>query len=868
MERRLAGRGLDRHSLGRAKFLQEVETWREEKGGVILDQLAQLGASLDWTRTQFTLGPQFVEAVNTAFIKLMDAGLIYRGEKMVNWSPVLGSAISDMEVTHVQVGGGEWYEVPGCDHPVQLGVMVDIAYKLVGGEQELVVSTTRPETMLGDTGLAVHPEDGRYKAWHGAKVWHPTRQCEIPVVCDDSVDMELGTGVVKITPAHDHSDWEMGARHGLEVISVMDDAGKMTNVPQQFQGLDRFEAREEVCCWLESKGLLRGRREDHSMVIPVCHRTGDILEPRLKSQWFITTDKMAELACRAVADGDLKLDPAEYGAVWRQFLGEERQQDWCISRQIWWGHQVPAYHCSSSHQHLWVAAHSEEEARRKAGEKLGCDGSVLTVSRDSDVLDTWFSSALYPAAVFGWPHNTEDLQTFYPLSLMETGHDILFFWVGRMVMLGVALTGKLPFSEVMLHGVVSDSQGRKMSKSLGNVVDPLHLIHGASLDQLEQELTLAEQSGNISSDERELAWSGMLAQFPDGIPQHGVDPVRWGLLSYDCKQKQINLNLTVLNNAGAWCNKIWQLARFLHFAHDKVSEHNLEKIPKNFQPGLMDMWILSQLATAVRNVNEAFEQKELNVVTRELRRFIYTDLCDNYVEYIKTSFKDPTSPEFLPSLLILHSCVMTSLKLLHPIMPFITEELYQRLPSLPKETRQESIMIEKYPVATDWNGFLNESLANTIESALSVVTAVRSMKKRYSLKSALTPDIIVCHGGTDLSSCEEIIQRMARVGNIQFSQEVIPQQSLPFGFTQYVTEDLTVYMDVGKHLDISKEITKIDELLAKVDRDRVKVNKLLKGKFQFRKSPEEVASKHAELDEVVKQLNNQREILEKLQSNV
>ena len=281
----------------------------------------------------------------------------------------------------------------------------------------------------------------------------------------------------------------------------------------------------------------------------------------------------------------------------------------------------------------------------------------------------------------------------------------------------------------------------------------------------------------------------------------------------------------------------------------------------------MDMWILSQLATVVRNVNEAFEQKQLNVVTRELRRFIYTDLCDNYVEYIKSNLKDPTSSEFLPSLLILHSCAMTSLKLLHPIMPFITEELYQRLPRLPKEIRQESIMIEKYPVATDWNEFLNESLANTIESALSVVTAARSMKKSYNLKSDLAPDIIVCHEGTELSSCEEIIRRMARVGSIKFSQEVLPQQSLPFGFTQCVTEDMTVYMDIGNHLDISKEIKKIDELLDKVDRDRVKVNKLLKGKFQFRKSPEEVARKHAELDEVVKQLNNQRKILEKLRSN-
>ena len=865
MERQLAVRGLDRHQLGRDEFLEEVGRWREEKGGVILDQLAQLGASLDWSRTQFTLSPQFVKAVNTAFTRLMDGGLIYRAEKLVNWSPALSSAISDMEVTHVQVGGGEAYEVPGWDRPVQLGVMVDIAYKVVGSEEELVVSTTRPETMLGDTGLAVHPDDERYKKWHGASVWHPTRQCQIPVVCDQSVDIELGTGAVKITPGHDFNDWELGARHGLEVINVMDDDGRMTNVPKEFEGLHRFQAREEICSRLAELGLLRGRREDHSMVIPVCHRTGDILEPRLKSQWFLKTDKMAELAFRAVKDRDLTLDPEEYKSVWSKYLGEESHRDWCISRQIWWGHQVPAYLCSTPGGEVWVAAHSEEEARRKAAGQLGCDQSSLTVRRDSDVLDTWFSSALYPAAVFGWPDDTPDLERFYPLSMMETGHDILFFWVGRMVMLGVGLTGKLPFSRVLLHGVVSDSQGRKMSKSLGNVVDPLHLIHGASLDQLEQELNLAVEKGNISEEEGSLAWSGMMAQFPEGIPQYGVDAVRWGLLSYDCKQTQINLNLAVLNSAGTWCNKIWQLARFLHLAHEKASQNNLEKLPSNFQPGLMDMWILSQLATAVRNVNEAFDRAELNVVVRELRKFIYTDLCDNYVEYIKTSLKDPASPEFLPSLLILHSCVMSSLKMLHPIMPFITEELFQRLPSLPKEKRLDSIMIEKYPAATDWNGFLNESLASTIETALAVVTGARSMKKRYNLKSETAPDLIVC---SDLASCEEIIQRLAGVGNIQFTDEEISPESLPHGFTQYLGSDLTFYMDVGKHLDIDSEIEKIDAMLAKVERDRVKVNKLLKGKFQYRKSPEEVASKHAELDKVVQQLQGQKEIFEKLRSNV
>ena len=870
MERQLAARGLDRHQLGREQFVAEVEKWKEEKGGIILDQLKQMGASLDWSRTQFTMSPEFQKAVNTAFIKLMDAGLVYRAEKLVNWSPHLRSAISDMEVTHIEVEGGQMFDVPGSPDPVQFGVMVDIGYKVVGSkdEEEIVVSTTRPETMLGDTGVAVHPDDPRYKKFHGAKVWHPFRQCSIPVVTDTYVDMEMGTGAVKITPGHDYNDWDLGARHGLEVINVMDDQGRMINVDDEFTGKNRFQVRGEICEKLAELGLLRGQR-DHAMVIPVCHRTGDVLEPRLVPQWFIKTDKMAEMACKAVKEKDLTLDPSEFDSIWLQFLDEDKQRDWCVSRQIWWGHTVPAYKCSvkddPSHE-TWVAAHDQQEAKEKASVKLGIDMEKIIVTRDTDVLDTWFSSALYPFAAFGWPKSDWNSQ-YYPLDLMETGHDILFFWVARMVMMSVALNGKLPFSDVMLHGVVSDSQGRKMSKSLGNVVDPLHLIHGASLDKLKNELKDSLEKGNISKDEMELSLEGMVEQFPNGIPQHGVDPVRWGLLTYDVKQRQINLNLTILNNAGAWCNKIWQLARFLNMSHEKISKEDLETLPKNFQPGLMEMWILSQLAQTVRSVNESFEKRELNLVTRDLRKFIYTDLCDTYVEYIKPNLSDPNNPAFLPSLLILHSCVISSLKMVHPIMPFITEELYQRLPCLPKEKRKDSIMIDSYPVATDWNSFLNENLSQVIDTALTAVTGVRNIKKRYNLNKDARPNIIICSSIPEVAQCEEIIQRLSKCGDIHFSEETIDPNSLPFGYSQYSDENVTVFMEVGKHMDVDKEINKIDTMLAKVEKDRIKLNKTLKGKFQFRKSPEEVATKHAEFDEVVKKLNEQKEILQKMKFN-
>jgi len=864
VERHLAAKGLTRHDLGREDFIEEVGKWKNEKGSKILGQLEELGASLDWSKDQFTMSPQFQKAVNSAFIKLLDAGLIYRDKQLVNWSPELRSAISDMEVTHVDVEERTFFDVPGYDNPVQFGVMVDIAYKVVGSEEELVVSTTRPETMLGDTGLAVNPGDGRYKKYHGARVWHPFRECEIPVVVDDHVDPEKGTGVVKITPAHDNNDWEVGRRHGLQVVTVMDESGHMVGECTKFVGMHRFMAREVVCDELEELGLFRGEKE-HSMVVPVCGRTGDVVEPMLKPQWYMNTKKVAEMACTAVTDKDLVIDPEEYKAVWLKFLGSDNQRDWCVSRQIWWGHQVPAYYCSAGTAECWVGAECEGEARSKASAVLGCEEDSITVERDKDVLDTWFSSGLYPFAVFGWPDKTPDLDRFYPLDIMETGHDILFFWVGRMVMLGIALTGKLPFSEVLLHGVICDSQGRKMSKSLGNVVDPLHLVHGASLDKLSLELAQSEEQGHISSEERQLAWEGMKTEFPEGIPAHGVDPLRWALLTYDVKQQQLNLNLSVVGNGGAWCNKVWQLARFLLMAHDKAGDKKLNTVPGDFQPGLMDMWILGQLATTVQLVNAEMEQRELHMVTKVLRKFIYNDLCDTYVEYIKPSLSDPNNPEFLSSLLILHSCVLTSLKMLHPIMPFVTEELYQRLPFLPNERRKESIMIDSFPQPIEWNGFVNEELPAYVELALVVVTGVRATKKNYDLSAKVKPQVFVCCDEPALGQFEEVIQRLSGCGDIKFTQEFIDPKSLPYGFVEYVGDDcVKVYIDVGEYLDIGKEIEKVNAKLTKIEKERVKLEKSLKGKFKYRKSEEEVAQRNSEYDAIVVKLNEQLEILEKM----
>ena len=452
----------------------------------------------------------------------------------------------------MSVSGRTSLEVPGYDGKVTFGVMTRLAYRLVGEEGEVVVGTTRPETMLGDTAVAVHPADPRYSHLIGKMVWHPFRQEPIPIVADEAADPSLGTGAVKITPAHDRKDWEVAQRHGLPLLEMLDREGRVS-CQGQFLGQHRFEARETVCRALEELGLLRGE-EEHAMTIPVCSRTGDVVEPLVTPQWFLDTSQVTKLAAQAVREGDLVLEPAQHRAVWQGFMEEGR--DWCLSRQIWWGHQVPAYSCTAaSGRQCWVAAASEQEARAKAAQELGEEPD--TVTRDEDVLDTWFSSGIYPFAALGWPEErSSDLERFYPLDLMETGHDILFFWVGRMVMLGIALTSKLPFPEVLLHGVVTDPEGRKMSKSLGNVLDPLHLIHGASLEQLDAGLQQSLADGYLEPEELELAGLSLRSQWPQGIPAHGVDPVRWALASYDVKAQQISLEPRVLQTAGTWCNKV------------------------------------------------------------------------------------------------------------------------------------------------------------------------------------------------------------------------------------------------------------------------------------------------------------------------
>jgi len=867
-----AKQGITKQDLGREKFIEKVQEWKKEKGDTILKQLEEMGASLDWSRTQFTLSPEYTQSVNKAFIQLFNKGIIYRKESLINWCSVLQSTISDIEVNHVSVEGRTNFQIPGFQGEVEFGVMTDIAYKVTNSCDEIVVSTTRPETMLGDTAIAVNPNDSRYAHLVGQTVWHPFREEEIPIIADSYVDPEFGTGAVKITPAHDPNDFEIGVGHGLPMLKVFNEDGTVNENGGEFRDEHRFAVRSSICDKLERLGLYRGSK-DHAMSIPVCGRTGDVVEPMIKDQWFIDTSKIGELASKAVKENDLRLDPPSFEAVWENFLGKDKNIDWCISRQLWWGHRVPAwwiYRNDDSSNGVWIAAETKEEALKQGSEKLGTAPDNLEGHQDPDVLDTWFSSGLYPFAAFGWPNENPDLEKFFPLDLMETGNDILFFWVARMVMLSIALQGKLPFSDVMLHGIICDSQGRKMSKSLGNVIDPMHMIHGASLEQLNKELDASSSNGYLSAEEVELSKSELSKTFPDGIPASGADALRWALLSYDVKSQQMNLDPELVPRAKIWCNKIWQVSRLLVQAHQraKEAEKDLGTLPKDFRPSLMDMWILNQLANTVSRVNDEFEEKNFDEILKEIRGFLYGNVCDVYVEYIKRDLQDPDSPRFHASLMFFHTCIMTSLKMLHPIMPFITEELYHRIPTMPKETRQESIMVDSYPQPTQWSGFVNPTLGALMERVLLIVSGIRSTKANYSLVKGSLPDVII-HSDNQtemahLQQFSEVICRLSNSGELNFTVEKPDLASLPLGCAVNSAEGLTVGVFLGDHMDIEKEIKKVEEKKAKIHRDIKKLDKANKGKFQYREKPEVTEEKRKKFNEELQSLDRQLTLLKNM----
>ncbi|KAG6555962.1 hypothetical protein Mapa_001902 [Marchantia paleacea] len=837
--------GLNRHDLGREKFVAEVWKWKESYGGKIGKQQRGIGASLDWSRECFTMDEKRSAAVTEAFVRLFKEKLIYRDNRLVNWDCILRTAVSDIEVDYIDLLGRTMLRVPGHDDLVEFGVITSFAYPLEGGEGEIVVATTRIETMLGDTAVAIHPEDPRYKHLHGKFVVHPFNKRKLPIVCDaELVDMSFGTGAVKITPAHDPNDFETGKRHNLEFINILTDEGNInSNGGKDYEGLKRFEARVAVLKALNEMGLYRGAA-DNPMRLGICSRSNDVIEPMIKPQWYVSCDGMAKEACDVVRDGRLEIVPKQFEDVWFRWL--ENIRDWCISRQLWWGHRVPAWYVTLEDDELtefgvyndhWVVGRDAKEAEKLASEKY--PGKTYTLAQDPDVLDTWFSSGLFPFSVMGWPENTADLQTFYPTSLLETGHDILFFWVARMVMLGMKLTGQPPFKQVLLHAMVRDAHGRKMSKSLGNVIDPMEVIHGISLKELHKRL----EEGNLDPREVEKAKAGQTLDFPNGIAECGADALRFALVAYTAQSVNINLDIQRVVGYRHWCNKLWNVIRFamMNLGSDFVPSQQLDlaSLPFGCQ------WILAVLNSTVEKTVNSFEALNLSEASTAMYSWWLYQLCDVFIEISKPALNgddaDPAAAQAKKATRdTLWVCLETGLRLLHPIMPFLTEELWQRLPRRQEEDVKSSIMISPYPsVVKEWRNSTVELEMNSIEIA---VRAIRSLRMNYGLqpkqRCALyllcrTPEVAdVMTKGSD------IISTLATLSSVKI---ILEAESAPAGCAvSIVDEQLSAYLLLTGLVDANVELSKLQKKKEEVERFREAITKRMNAPGYADKVPANV----------------------------
>ncbi|KAJ3336546.1 hypothetical protein HDU93_002610 [Gonapodya sp. JEL0774] len=810
-----------RHDLGREEFLKEVWRWKDESGGRIYEQLRRLGGSFDWDRARFTMDPMLVKAVNEAFIRLHEEGIIYRENKLVNWCTSLKTALSNLEVENEEIDKRTMKSVPDHDpnRKYEFGVIAKFAYPLESGDGEIVVATTRLETMLGDTAVAVHPTDERYKHLHGSFVVHPLNGRKIPIIADEMVDPAFGTGAVKITPAHDYADYETGKRHNLPFINILNEDGSLNENGAPYTGQKRFDVRVAIEKELTARGLFRGK-DPHKMMLPICDRSKNIVEPLMKPQWWVRSQPLAVPAMEAVRDGSLKIQPISSEKEWFAWL--QNIQDWCISRQLWWGHRVPAYLVKVDGQstagETWVSAHSKEEALKKAMAKFpDILPSRLTLEQDPDVLDTWFSSGLWPFSIFGWPDKTEDMRLFYPTSLLETGWDILFFWVARMVMMGIKLTGQLPFNNVFCHAMVRDRDGRKMSKSLGNVVDPISVIEGISLEELHRTLL----TGNLDPREVEKAKDNQKKTFPKGIPECGTDALRFTLCAYTSTGRDINLDIMRVEGYRKFCNKLWNAVKFA-----------LMKLGDDYTPPkyrviagstLAEKWILSKLNTAVHSVNNNLDAMNFMSTTAAIYSFWL------YEEVIKPILDGNDSDETTKKSVrdTLYTVTEEGLKLLHPFMPFITEELYQRLPRRPEDTIP-SIMLTKFPEAVPrWSNPTAEKDFGVVND---VVHAVRSLMADYQVKT--NAKIFILTGTREardlMLSQTPAIQTLAR--GVSFI-DVRDDENHPVGCALVtVSEAIHVLLLVKGVVNIDqelsklrKEATQVAESKAKFERDLARV---------------------------------------------
>jgi len=829
VERQLAAQGISRHDLGREKFIEKVWEWKEESGGTITRQLRRLGSSLDWSRERFTMDEGLSAAVQEVFIRLYREGLIYRGQRLVNWDPALHTAISDLEVISEEEQGHLWH----------------FNYPLVGGEGHLTVATTRPETMLGDAAVAVHPDDERYAHLIGRFVQLPLCNREIPVIADDYVDPEFGTGCVKITPAHDFNDYEVGRRHGLPMINIFtDDAAINDAAPAAYQGLDRMEARQKVVADLDALGLL-DKVEDHRLKVPRGDRSNVVIEPYLTDQWYVDAKELAKPAIKAVEDGDIKFVPKQWENTYFAWMRDI--QDWCISRQLWWGHRIPAWYDDDGQFYV-----GENEATVRRDNALADN---ITLRQDEDVLDTWFSSALWTFSTLGWPEETDELAMFHPSSVLVTGFDIIFFWVARMIMMTLHFRKEVPFHTVYVHGLVRDAEGQKMSKSKGNVIDPIDLIDGITLDALLEKRTVGLMQPQLASKIQ----TATRRQFPDGIAAYGTDALRFTYFSLASTGRDIKFDIGRIEGYRNFCNKIWNAARYV-LMNCEHEDCGIEE-SADVELSLADRWIIGKVQDTAAKVEHAISNYRLDMASSALYEFIWNEYCDWYLELSKPILWDEDAAENAKrgTRQTLISVMETWLRLLHPMMPFITEEIWQTVGPLAGKSGP-TIMLQPYP-QSDSNA-IDASDNEDIEWLKKVIIGIRNIRGEMNIAPGKELSVLLRKGNAEdrrrLSQNSQYLRKLAKLADISWLEE---NTEAPMAATALAGE-LEILVPMAGLIDKDAEIVRLGREISKLETDLSRLRGKLENAAFVDKAPAAVVSKEQE------KLKAQQQALETLQDQL